>query len=61
MIEKGIDPSSEYPETKYINVRGREEHEAVIKDAALCEQLGLDQYYEAIVYLKRWGSWLKKE
>jgi hypothetical protein len=46
------------PETKWINVRGREEHEAVIKDTALCEELGLDQIYETMVYLRRWGSWL---
>lgn len=54
----GIDPPAELPETRYINVRGREEHEAVIKDTALCKELGLDQLYEAMVYLKRWGSWL---
>jgi hypothetical protein len=54
----GIDPPAEIPETKYINVRGREEHEAIIKDAAWCEELGLDQVYETLVYLKRWGEWL---
>jgi hypothetical protein len=46
------------PEVKWINVRGRDEHEAVLKDAAWCEELGLDQAYEILVYLKRWGSWL---
>lgn len=43
---------------KYINIRGREEHEAIIKDSAWCQELGLDQHYEKNVYLKRWGSWL---
>jgi hypothetical protein len=54
----GKTPPSELPETRYINIRGREEHEAIIRDAALCKELGLDQAYEIIVYLKRWGSWL---
>jgi len=54
----GIDPPAEIPETKWINVQGREEHEAIIKDAAWCEELGLDQIYETLVYLKRWGGWL---
>ena len=54
----GIDPPAEMPPVKYINVRGREEHEAIIKDAAWCAELGLDQYYETMVYLKRWGNWL---
>jgi hypothetical protein len=46
------------PERKHINVRGRQEHEAIIRDAAWCKELGLDQYYEIMVYLKRWGGWL---
>lgn len=54
-----IDPPSEMPPVKYINVRGREEHEAIIKDHDWCTELGLDQAYEIIVYLKRWGSWLR--
>lgn len=54
----GIEPPAELPETKYINVRGRVEHEAVIRDAELCKELGLDQMYEIMIYLKRWGSWL---
>jgi hypothetical protein len=48
------------PERKHINIRGREEHEAVIKDAEWCKELGLDQTYEICVYLKRWGGWLSK-
>ena len=55
---EGEDPPAQLPEVKYINVRGREEHEAVIRDAELCKELGLDQMYETMVYLKRWGSWL---
>ena len=57
----GIDPPAHLPETKYINVRGREEHEAVLKDRTLCEELGLDQIYETLVYLQRWGGWLGED
>jgi hypothetical protein len=59
MIE-GEEFPTEKPHVKYINVRGREEHEAVIKDKALCQELGLDQIFEAMIYLKRWGSWLSE-
>lgn len=55
----GEDPPAEMPKVKYINVRGREEHEAILKDPEWCRELGLDQAYEIIVYLKRWGSWLR--
>lgn len=48
-------------ERKTIDVHGRKEHETIIKDKVKCEQLGLDQYYEVIVYLKRWGDWLENE
>lgn len=51
----------ELPERRMINVRGREEHEAIIKDADWCQELGLDQVYESLVYWKRWGSWLSKD
>lgn len=43
---------------KWVNVMGREEHEAIIKDGDWCRELGLDQAYEILVYLKRWGGWL---
>jgi hypothetical protein len=56
---EGIDPPAHLPERRYVNVRGREEHEAIIKDAAFCKELGLDQIYETMVYLKRWGGWLQ--
>ena len=46
------------PEQKIINVHGRKEHEAILKDSAKCKELGLDQIYEVMVYLKRWGGWL---
>ena len=52
------EPPAERPPTKYINIRGRQEHEAIIKDAKRCQELGLDQAYEVMVYLKRWGGWL---
>lgn len=58
-FEDSIDAPAQLPEIKCINVRGREEHEAVIKDAPLCEELGLDKMYEIMVYLKRWGAWLR--
>jgi hypothetical protein len=56
----GIDPSTEQLPTKWINVNGRREHEAVIKDSEKCKELGLDQYFETLVYLKRWGGWLNE-
>jgi len=43
-----------------INVKGREEHEKILKDEKKCKELGLDRYYEIMVYLKRWGSWLSE-
>lgn len=54
------DASARLPKIKYINIRGREEHETVIKDADLCKEIGLDQLYESIVYFKRWNGWLSK-
>jgi len=57
----GTNPPTDQLSVKWINVRGRNEHEAIIKDARRCEELGLDQYYEITVYLKRWGSWLGKD
>ena len=54
----GIDPPDHILERRTVDVRGREEHEAIIKDASKCKELGLDQVYETIVYLNRWGSWL---
>lgn len=55
------DLPTKLPEAKYINVRGREEHETIIKDAAWCQELGLDQAYETIIYLNRWGNWLSDQ
>lgn len=57
-MNEGIDPPTHEIERVFVNVKGREEHEAIIKDAIKCEALGLDQIYETIVYLKRWGGWL---
>ncbi len=57
----GIDPPAHLPERKVIDVKGREEHEAFIKDAAKCQEHGIDQVYETMVYLKRWGGWLSQE
>ena len=57
-LSEGVDPPAHKPEVNYLNIRCREEHEAVIRDAKKCEELGLDQYYEKMVYLKRWGGWL---
>ena len=55
----GANPSSEIIPTTWINVKGREEHESLLKDSKRCQELGLDQMYETIVYLNRWGSWLE--
>lgn len=57
-LSEGVDPPSEIPDVRYVNARGREEHETIIKDSSLCKELGLDQIYETIIYLKRWGGWL---
>jgi hypothetical protein len=53
-----IDPPATKLHVKWINVRGRKEHEALIKDSVRCNEIGFDQMYEIMVYLKRWGSWL---
>ncbi len=42
----------------WVDVNGREEHEAIILDPEKCRELGLDQQYEIAIYLKRWGGWL---
>ena len=54
-------PHSTLPDRKDINVRGREEHEAIVRDADWCRELGLDQVYENRVYLRRWGSYLGQQ
>lgn len=56
-----IDPSAEKLEPKWINVAGREEHEAILKDPEKMVSLGLDPFYEIMVYLQRWGGWLEDE
>ena len=57
----GIDAPAEIPEPDLILVNGREEHEAFIKDSEKCKKYGIDPIYETMVYLKRWGGWLKDE
>lgn len=59
-MKKEIETNGEFPERKHINVRGRAEHEAIIRDSAWCKELGIDQIYETCLYLKRWGSWLSE-
>lgn len=54
----GINPPSQLPECRYVDVKGRKEHEALLKDYKKMKELGLDPIYETIVYLKRWGNWL---
>ncbi len=54
----GINPPCGIPKRRAIDVRGRREHEAFIKDSAKCKEHGIDQVYETIVYLNRWGGWL---
>jgi hypothetical protein len=58
ILESGV--QEKLPERKHIHIRGRQEHEAIIRDAAWCKELGLDQTYEICIYLKRWGGWLSK-
>ena len=57
-LDHVVDSSAENIPVKWINVRGRAEHEAIIKDESWCKELGLDQVYEIRVYLNRWGEWL---
>ena len=51
-------PPSNNLECKHINVSGRKEREAIIRNAEKCKELGLDQIYEAMIYLKTYGNWL---
>lgn len=54
-----VDPPAEkLPEPIWIDVHGREEHEALLRDSDKMHSLGLDPVFEKMVYLKRWGSWL---
>lgn len=53
-----VDPPAQRLERMWINVKGREEHEAMLRDSDKMHGLGLDPAYEKMVYLKRWGSWL---
>lgn len=57
-LSDGIDPPAEVLYVRDINVNGREEHEAMLRDSDKMHSLNLDPIYEKIVYLKRWGSWL---
>jgi len=54
----GLDPPAELPATRCIDVHGRVEHEAMLRDSDKMWSLGLDPAYEKMVYLRRWGSWL---
>ena len=53
-----IESPSDRPETKWININGRAEHESILRDEKKMHELGLDPIYEKMVYLKRWGSWI---
>lgn len=55
---EGIDPPAGALPVRYVDVKGREEHEAFLKDPQKCAEHGLDVMYETMVYLKRWGGWL---
>lgn len=57
----GVDPPAERLEQRYINVNGREEHEAWLKDPKKCTEHGLDVVFETMIYLKRWGGWLDEQ
>ncbi len=62
LSEDGIDPGpNRVPFPTLINVRGREEHEAILRYTDKMKLLGLDPYYEIMVYLGRWGGWLKDD
>ena len=57
-LSEGQEPGGDPLPVQWINVQGREEHEAVIKDATRCKELGVDQMFETMTYLHRWGGWL---
>jgi hypothetical protein len=57
----GVWPPDEIPFRREIEVHGRKEHEAILRNPAKMKELGLDGVYECMVYLKRWGGWLKDE
>jgi len=61
LSDEGIDPPPEQIAVKYINVNGRKEHEALLRDEKKMLELGLDPYFEIMVYLKRWDGWLNNE
>lgn len=50
---------SSKPKIKWVNVRGRKEHESLLRDPERCKELGLDIEFETMVYLRRWGNWLE--
>jgi hypothetical protein len=50
-------PAHELP-VRYVDVNGREEHEAMLRDVPKMQSLGLDPLYERVIYLRRWGSWI---
>jgi hypothetical protein len=54
----GIDPPTHEIPRREFNVNGRKEHEAILKDHVKMKELGLDPYYETMVYLRKWGNWL---
>ena len=57
----GISTPPEMIPVTYLNVNGREEHESLLKDAQKCSELGLDIFYETMVYIRRWGGWLNEK
>jgi hypothetical protein len=57
-LSDGEESPSEIPERRIVCVNSRKDHEAIIQDATMCSVLGLDQIYETLVYLNRWGGWL---
>ncbi len=60
-LSEGDRPACDSMKRKSIDVVGRKEHEAWLKDPKKCAEYGLDLHYETMIYLKRWGGWLKDE
>ncbi|MBE3085571.1 MAG: hypothetical protein IMZ64_05065 [Bacteroidetes bacterium] len=59
-IEKIPIPTDAEPLTcKYVEVKGKEEHRVLIQDTNKCKELGLDPYFERMVYQKQYGEWLE--
>lgn len=60
-IQDGVNMhQNKISQKKINNFMSRESHEDLVKNTFKCKELGLDQHYEIMMYLKKWGNWLQK-